>query len=269
MNALQRIYEKAALCRAFEEECARRVDAGQITCPVYLSTGQEYVAATVATWCEDHKVSPQIFVQHRAHSVYLAFGGDPGDLVRQILFGMEGSNCIQSVNPLIYGHDAMLGSQVPIAVGACYGNLLPTVCFLGDAAAEEDYALAAFGWAATQRLPILFVVEDNGLSILTETKVRRSWSIEHVARGFGLSANAVSDDPRFLYDAISQEHKWRPALLNVRTSRLRWHSGAGTDGPAFDRHRDVSKQFHPDEADGIRLRAETIMREAWDKHSVK
>lgn len=266
---LERIYRKAALCRAFEEECERRIKAGDVKCFVYLSTGQEYIASTLAVWCEDHKLSPQIFVQHRAHSIYLAFGGDPADLVRQILFGMEGSNCIQSKeNPTLYGHDAMLGSQVPIAVGACYGNRRPTICFLGDAAAEEDYALAAFGWAATQRLPILFVVEDNGLSILTATRVRRSWSIDLVAREFGLTTEDCNDEPQYLYDMISQLRRW-PTLLNVRTTRLRWHSGIGTDGPAFDRHAEVSKQFHPGEVVKVHLQAEQRVKEAWVKHCAK
>ncbi len=263
---LTSVYEKAALCRAFEEECERQIRAGRVKCPVYLSTGQEYAAATIATWCEDHKIEPQIFVQHRAHSVYLAFGNDPAELVRQILFGMEGSNCIQAPN--IYGHDALLGTQVPIAVGACYGNRRPTVCFLGDAAAEEDYALAAFGWAATQRLPILFVVEDNGLSILTKTKIRRSWEIVDAAHGFGMHADNTTDDPAQLYKMLSYDNHrshiedW-PLLINVRTTRLRWHSGAGSDGPAFDRHAEVSRQFHPGEVTKVHLRAETIAREAW------
>ena len=41
---------------------------------------------------------------------------------------------------------------------------------MGDASAEEDYALGALGWASTKELPILFIVEDNNLSILTEKK---------------------------------------------------------------------------------------------------
>ena len=42
--------------------------------------------------------------------------------------------------------------------------------FLGDASAEEDYVLTSLGWASTKKLPILFIVEDNNLSILTEKK---------------------------------------------------------------------------------------------------
>ena len=42
---------------------------------------------------------------------------------------------------------------------------------MGDASAEEDYVLGALGWASTKKLPILFIVEDNNLSILTEKKL--------------------------------------------------------------------------------------------------
>ena len=46
----------------------------------------------------------------------------------------------------MYGHDGLMGSQVPIAIGACYASKKPTIVFLGDASAEEDYVLAALGW---------------------------------------------------------------------------------------------------------------------------
>ena len=63
---------------------------------------------------------------------------------------------------------------VPIGVGACFASKQPTIVFVGDSAAEEDYCLSAIGWASTKKLPILFIVEDNNLSILTEKKIRRN-----------------------------------------------------------------------------------------------
>lgn len=273
---LRRIYERAALCRAFEEECARRVDTKDVTIPVYLSTGQEYIPATISVWCEDKGIQPQVFIQHRGHSQYLAFGGDLDALVLELLGdlrgcsgGMGGSASIQSKEASIYGHDGLMGSQAPIAVGACYGNRKPTICFAGDAAAEEDYFLAALGWAATQQLPILFVVEDNGLSILTEKRVRRSWSIVEVARGFGMPGLYMKDDPEEMLRWLLPIERW-PMLINIDTTRLRWHAGAGVDNPnAFDRHAEVSKQFNPGEVAKVHLRAETLVREAWARHCVK
>ena len=251
-DQLRRIYERAALCRAFEEEVALRAEAKEFQFPVYLSLGQEYAPATVATWLDDHGITDrQVFVQHRAHSQYICFGGDLRELVLELRGdplgcsgGMGGTNCLQSKAAGIYGHDALLGTQVPIAVGAAYGNRKPTVCFLGDAAAEEDYALAAFGWAATQQLPILFIVEDNNLSILTEKKVRRSWDIVSVACAFGLNGVQSSDDPVELYELLDRGGAFAPGLINVRTTRMRWHAGPGVDDPnAFDRHAEIRRRF--------------------------
>ncbi len=283
---INHIYERAALCRAFEEECARKINSGKIKIPLYLSAGQEYIPATVSVWLEDQGIigtaDRQIFIQHRGHSSYICFGGDLDALVLELLGdprgcanGMGGSASIQSVTANIIGHDGMLGSQVPIAVGMCYANRKPTICFAGDAAMEEDYALSALGFAATHKLPILFVCEDNNLSVLTEKKVRRSWEIADVAAGFGiLNAYNSSDDPEFLYNVIPNLRYW-PALINVHTTRLMWHSGAGVDDPnAFDRHHEVSvalskyPRHYEESVARIKSKSETIVREAWAKHCV-
>ena len=66
---------------------------------------------------------------------------------------------------------------------------------MGDASAEEDYVLGALGWASTKKLPILFVVEDNNLSILTEKKIRRNWHMHDVAKSFKMKGFNISDDP--------------------------------------------------------------------------
>ena len=65
---------------------------------------------------------------------------------------------------------------------SCYASKKPTIVFLGDASAEEDYVLAALGWASFKKLPILFVVEDNNMSIKTEKKIRRHWEMSDVQR---------------------------------------------------------------------------------------
>ena len=67
---------------------------------------------------------------------------------------------------------------------------------MGDASAEEDYVLGALGWASTKKLPILFVVEDNNLSILTEKKIRRNWHMHDVAKSFKMKGFNISDDPK-------------------------------------------------------------------------
>lgn len=236
------VFKKSSLCRNFENETYKNVEKKIIKFPVYLSAGQEYIASTIACVMSDMGVKPDIFVQHRCHSTYLAFGGNILELVHELLgkktgcaYGMGGSASIQCKKKKIYGHDGLMGSQVPIAVGSCFASKKPTIVFVGDSAAEEDYVFSSLGWAVTKKLPILFIVEDNNLSILTEKKVRRSWEIHNVAKGFDLEAFNISDDPVDIRKHLAKVFN-SPLLLNINTNRKFWHAGAGSDGEVFDRY---------------------------------
>ncbi len=172
------IFKKASLCRNFEERVIVNVNNKNITTPVYVSAGQEFIAATLASICKKKKIKPLIFGQHRCHSTYLAFGGNMVELIDELLGretgctkGKGGSASIHSKNINMFGHDGLMGSNGPIGVGACFATKKPTIIFLGDAAVEEDYVLGALGWASHKKLPILFIVEDNDLSILTKKRV--------------------------------------------------------------------------------------------------
>ena len=190
-----KVFKRVSVCRNFELEVYKNLENKNISFPVYLSAGQEYIPASLATIMQNKNIKPLIFAQHRCHSVYLSFGGNIIKLIDELLgkktgctFGMGGSASIHSMKINMFGHDGHMGTQVPIAVGACFSSHKPTVVFLGDSSAEEDYVLGALGWASTKNLPILFVVEDNNLSILTEKKVRRNWNIHDVAKSFKMKA---------------------------------------------------------------------------------
>lgn len=87
------------------------------------------------------------------------------------------------------------------------------------------------GFASTHKLPILFVCEDNDLSILTHTEVRRNWNIVDVAKAFKMEAVDIGDDPWLIAYHTRELVKNLPALINCRTCRHYWHVGGGVDGP--------------------------------------
>jgi pyruvate dehydrogenase E1 component alpha subunit len=202
-------------------EVAKAVKSKKISCPVYLGVGQEHIAVCLSKLCPNYAVFPQ----HRCHSYGLSFGIPPEELARQIIYGMEGSASIGDSSRKIFGHSGLLGDQVPIACGYAFSG--PTIVVLGDAAAEEDYVLASLGFAVTHKLPILFVCEDNNLSILTEKSVRRSWDLVDVAKGFGLNAKTIEDNPE---DILNIEISL-PMLVQIKTERHLWHCGTGQDSP--------------------------------------
>ena len=238
------VFKRAALCRNFEQYVFNGIQNKLFKFPIYLSAGQEYIPATVAQVMNDKGIEPNIFIQHRGHSTYLSFNAPIESLIDELLGrksgcanGMGGSASIQSKEKNIFGHDGLMGSHLPIAVGHCYSTQQPTIVFIGDAAVEEDYVLGALGWASTKKLPILFIVEDNNLSILTEKKMRRNWDIHNVAKSFNMHAVNIKDDPLEIQTALTNVFEY-PMLLNINTNRKFWHSGAGIDDPnTFDRYK--------------------------------
>ena len=236
MNFRLNTFKKASFCRHFENQVYQKVQNKIIKIPVYLSAGQEYIPASIATILEEKNIEPNIFIQHRGHSTYLSFEASPVALIDELLGrktgcagGMGGSASIHSLEKNIFGHDGLMGSQVPIAVGHCYSTRKPTIVTMGDASAEEDYVLGAMGWASTKNLPILFVVEDNNLSILTEKKIRRNWEMHKIAQAFEMIGYKINDNPMAIYNTLINYNFDHPMLLNINTTRKYWHSGAGQD----------------------------------------
>ena len=274
-NYRYQVFEKAALARNFEEEVIVNVKNKKIKIPVYVSAGQEFIASTIATICKLKKIKPLIFGQHRFHSTYLTFGGDKGKLVDELLQrktgctkGMGGSASIHSTKINMYGHDGLMGSNGPIGVGACYATKKPTIIFLGDAAAEEDYVLGALGWASTKNLPLLVIVEDNNYSILTEKKVRRNWEMKDVAKAFKMKGFNCDDNPINIYKYSKFFFK-QPCLLNINTNRIYWHAGAGKDSEnTFDRYKS-EKKILGTRADLIDYKTKNLIKNLWKKHLEK
>ena len=52
-SIIKKIFKKACLSRAFEEELFERVSRKEIKIPVYMSAGQEFISATLAVFLEN------------------------------------------------------------------------------------------------------------------------------------------------------------------------------------------------------------------------
>lgn len=268
---LWEVFKKTSISRNFELKVFEYVKNKKIKLPTYLSAGQETISASLSQICTKKKINPLIFGQHRCHSIYLSFGGVLDKLILELLgskngctYGMGGSASIHSKKIKMYGHDGHMGTQVPIATGACFESRKPTLVFMGDASAEEDYVLGALGWASTKKLPILFVVEDNNLSILTEKKIRRNWNMHEVAKSFKMKGYNISDDPKEILKYQKYFFK-EPMLLNINTNRLFWHSGAGIDSDKiFDRYKSLSRLFG-DKSIEYDLKIKNFIEKKWKK----
>jgi len=265
------VFRRMCLARYFELETAKAYKAGFIKSPIYLAVGQESIAAALSTVVSGY----HIFAQHRAHATYLAFGGDPAALIDELLGrptgctkGIGGSPMIQAPSINMVGHHGLIGENVPLAVGFALGSGQNTVSFFGDAAGEEDYALSSMGFASRYKLPVLFVCEDNNLSILTPTEVRRNWEMADVAEAFKIPAVDITDDPWLIVHHAKELVKKLPAFINCRTCRHFWHAGVGVDGaPEWDRFEMVKQELDELGIDHKKTEEETAqyVKGLWEK----
>jgi TPP-dependent pyruvate/acetoin dehydrogenase alpha subunit len=161
------------LLKEFEEDIANSFNMGEIRSPVHLSDGNE--AALIQIF-KDVKKSDWVFCSWRSHYQCLLKGVNPADLKTAIYAGR--SIALAFPDFRIFS-SAIVGGQLPIALGAALAikknkGTEKVWCFLGDMTSETGMAQSTIRYAHNHELPITFIVENNGLSVLTDT--RKVWN---------------------------------------------------------------------------------------------
>jgi TPP-dependent pyruvate/acetoin dehydrogenase alpha subunit len=154
---------------AFESKIADLFNNGVIRAPVHLSDGSE---SSIIEIFKDVKTEDWVFCSWRSHYQALLKGVPATRVEGEILAGRSISLCFSDFN---FYSSAIVGGQVPIAVGAALSlkrNNQPghVWCFIGDMTSETGITQTAIRYSEKQDLPITFIVEDNGISVLTHTR---------------------------------------------------------------------------------------------------
>lgn len=156
----------------FEQSIADEFDDRKIPYPIHLDNGNEDALIEVFK-----NVKPQdyVFVSWRGHYKALLKGVPPEELRAAIHRGE--SMALRFDKYRVYG-SAIAGGMVPIALGTALaikrsGADEHVWLFVGDMMAESGIFYEAWKYASNFELPISFVVEDNGVSVCTNT--REAW----------------------------------------------------------------------------------------------
>jgi TPP-dependent pyruvate/acetoin dehydrogenase alpha subunit len=161
-------WDKTSLVR-FEAEIADLFNSGGIKAPVHLSDGNEEQLLDVFA---EVKNDDWIFCSWRSHYQCLLKGVPEELVVKSIVEGRSIALCFPEYRVF---SSAIVGGQLSIAVGTALaikrkGSAERVWCFLGDMTSETGMAQTSIRYAEMHQLPITFVIEDNGLSVLTETR---------------------------------------------------------------------------------------------------
>jgi pyruvate dehydrogenase E1 component alpha subunit len=242
---LERYLRDMLTIRLAEEAIGALVEEGLARTPCHLAIGQEAIAVGVSA---SLRRSDRIFGGHRSHAHLLALGGDLDGLFAEILGkasglsrGMGGSMHLYAPSVGFQGCVPLVGATIPIAVGAGLACRLDggdaiAACYFGDGAAEEGVFHESLNLAASQRLPVLFVCENNLFSSHLDILLRQPsdriarFADAHCVRALTVDGNDVLAVAAAA-DALTRHARsgGGPAFLEAVTYRHRGHVGPKED----------------------------------------
>ena len=260
---LERIYRSLRLIRRAEEEVARIYPSDKIKSPVHLSIGQEAVSVGV---CDVLRPDDVVAPTYRGHAAYLAKGGPLRGLFAElygkatgVAGGKGGSMHLIDMSHNVLGASAVVGTTIPIALG--YALALKrnktdrvSVTFFGDGATEEGVFAESLNFAALQKLPVLFVCENNYYAI--HTPITRRWATNRLCdrvATYGMPVHQVDDSDVFKLRELAAAAIARarrgdgPSFIECRTYRWREHVGPNEDYDQGYRARDDFNRWLKDD----------------------
>lgn len=221
--------------RHFETMLLRMFAEGRLNGTTHTCLGQEYVPVALAPLL----AGDFVLSNHRGHGHYLALFRDPAGLLAEIT-GREGAVCSgvggsQHIRRGRYLSTGVQGESLPLAVGLglhCKRTREGRIAavFTGDGTWGEGAVYEALNMAALWRVPVLVVVEHNGIAQSTPTRLQLAGSIADRAAAFGLDFVEITghDVPAIrarlapVVRRVREEH--RPAVVQFTTHRLGPHS---------------------------------------------
>lgn len=230
------LYRGMVRIRRFEETILEEFKRGVFAGTTHTSIGQEADAVGVISMLRPEDL---IVTNHRCHGHFLAYGGDMRSLFAEMMGrstgvcgGRGGSQHIHWRN--LYSNGVQ-GGIVPIAAGMALAEKIKqsnavVAVFIGDGTFGEGVIYEAFNMVSLWGLPLLLIVEDNGIAQTTPTKIVQTGRLSDRVRAFGISVIEMdSSDVRLIRQATARaveqvRRELQPQALFLHTARFGPHS---------------------------------------------
>ena len=231
------LYRRIRLIRCFEEAVQALFLRGEVHGTTHLCIGQEAVATGVGSVLADGDL---VAATYRGHGQALAVGVDPQALLDEMLGrrtgvcgGRAGSMNVIDREHGLMGSFGIVGGSMAAAVGAALalrrtGNV--AVGYFGDGATNHGYFHECLNFAAVNRLPVLFVCENNLYGEFTPWEDVTAGQIIDRPRTLGIDAAQVDGMDVFAVREAAERAVRRlrdgdgPAFIEALTYRFVGHS---------------------------------------------
>ena len=233
-------FENMLFQRRFEEKTGQLYGQQKIKGFCHLYIGQEACSSgSVSALKEGDKW----ITAYRDHGQPLALGSDPKKVMAELMAkstgiskGKGGSMHMFDKEKGFFGGHGIVGAQVPLGAGIAFAEKFNKtdnlcICMMGDGAVRQGAFHEALNMAMTWKLPVIFVIENNGYAM--GTSVERTSNVRELytlGEAFDMpSAPVDAMNPENVHVAVEEaaDRARRgdgPTLLEFRTYRYKGHS---------------------------------------------
>ncbi|UTN02955.1 dehydrogenase E1 component subunit alpha/beta [Flavobacterium bizetiae] len=235
------LYKKILKPRLIEEKMLILIRQGKVS-KWFSGIGQEAIAVGVTAVLDD---SEYVLPMHRnlgvfttrnipLHRLFSQWQGKANGFTK----GRDRSFHFGTQEYKIIGMISHLGPQLGIADGIALADKLQhnkkvTAVFTGEGATSEGDFHEALNIAAVWKLPVMFIIENNGYGLSTPTN--EQYACENLADkgiGYGIDSYIIDGNNILeVYNKLSQlkeqmQENPHPVLLEFKTFRMRGHEEA-------------------------------------------
>jgi pyruvate dehydrogenase E1 component alpha subunit len=233
-------YEQMQLIRKFEEKTGQLYGQQKIKGFCHLYIGQEACVVGAVSALEK---GDKYITAYRDHAHPIALGTSPNAVMAEMFAkatgcskGKGGSMHMFDKEVGFMGGHGIVGAQVPMGAGIAFaekynktGKLC--ICYMGDGAVRQGALHEAFNMAMLWKLPVIFVVENNGYAMGTSVKrTSNVTELYHIGRGYDMPSEPVNAmNVEDVHEAVARAAERAragegPTFLEFKTYRYKGHS---------------------------------------------
>ena len=234
-------YKDMLLWRKLEDKASALYIQQKIRGFLHLYNGQEAILAGCMEAIDPSK--DKMITAYRNHVQPIAMGVEPKHVMAELMGkitgcskGNGGSMHMFSKEHNFYGGHGIVGGQIPLGAGLAFadkynGSDAVTLCFMGDGAVRQGSLHETFNLAMLWKLPVVFIVENNGYAMGTSVERTANHSeIWKLGLGYempcgpadGMDIFAMRDAVKKAVDRARKGDG--PTFIEAKTYRYKGHS---------------------------------------------
>ncbi len=239
VEEMKKLYRDMLMIRRFEEKAGQLYGMGLIGGFCHLYIGQEAVVTGIQSVQEPQDT---VITAYRDHGHMLACGMDPKGVMAELTgrkggysAGKGGSMHMFSKEANFFGGHGIVGASGCLGTGLGFAHKYNNdggvaLAYMGDGSANQGQLYESYNMAALWKLPVLYVIENNGYAMGTSNARHAAGELYRRGEGYGIPGEQVDGMDVFAVQAAARQaldyvrSGNGPYILEVMTYRYRGHS---------------------------------------------